>query len=185
MTRGTRYKADTAAGILSSCVDDLAMMAQSGATMHRHNHVNLIHGHEATRSPSHDRIPHDDRPQTLQPNTTAERMPNNDQRPRSRLHPYLRGSSVMDVGVLAPVRVAVLSQEVLVLDLVAIQRSGDKHVLAADDRDLLSEEELLGHSGPQPAQEVSSSIDDDALLKHDETRVKWSIYTNISARLGL
>eukprot|EP00918_Siedleckia_nematoides_P019739 GHVU01042041.1.p1 GENE.GHVU01042041.1~~GHVU01042041.1.p1 ORF type:complete len:161 (-),score=14.44 GHVU01042041.1:28-510(-) len=160
------------------------MIGHSGATMYRHNHVNLIHGHEATTSPSHDHIPRDDRPHTRL-HTTAERMPNNDQRPRSRLHPYLRGSSVMDVGVLAPVRVAVLSQEVLVLDLVAIQRSGDKHVLAADDRDLLSEEELLGHSGPQPAQEVSSSIDDDALLKHDETRVKWSIYTNISARLGL
>eukprot|EP00918_Siedleckia_nematoides_P019735 GHVU01042035.1.p1 GENE.GHVU01042035.1~~GHVU01042035.1.p1 ORF type:complete len:131 (-),score=14.67 GHVU01042035.1:214-606(-) len=109
------------------------MMGQSRETMQRHNHVNLIHGHEATRSPSHDRIPHDDRPQTLQPNTTAERMPNNEQRPRSRVHLHLRGSWVMDVGALAAVRVPVLSHEVLALDLVAIQRSGDKHLLAADD----------------------------------------------------
>ena len=64
------------------------------------------------------------------------------------------------LGAAAWVRVNALLHNVLSNDLVSLERAGLKNLLAADDGDTLSSEQLLSDNTGETALEVTSSIND-------------------------
>lgn len=71
------------------------------------------------------------------------------------------GRSLKVEGSLPGVGVHALLAELSVLDAVANDGAGDAHLVASDDDDLLTGEELLGHHGCQTAEKVVAAVDDD------------------------
>ena len=66
-------------------------------------------------------------------------------------------------GAAGRVDIATLAQEVEVLQLVAVEVAADVDALGANDDNLLTVENGLGHDGGQAAQQVASAVNDDGL----------------------
>mmetsp|Transcript_29410 Transcript_29410/g.57735 ORF Transcript_29410/g.57735 Transcript_29410/m.57735 type:complete len:240 (+) Transcript_29410:385-1104(+) len=77
----------------------------------------------------------------------------------------LGGGSVVE-GAVPGVGVRLLAKELHVLEAVTVQGSGDVDVFTSHQHNGLAVEELLCHHGGEAAEEVSSGVDDDFLLKH-------------------
>lgn len=68
-------------------------------------------------------------------------------------------------GTAGMVGVHALGTELGVLGLVADKGSRDDHLFAADEDDLLSGEEFLGHDGAEASVHVVAAVDDDGLFE--------------------
>ena len=67
-------------------------------------------------------------------------------------------------GTTARVGVHALLTELSVLGLVTDKRSGDDHILATDENNLLSSQEFLGDDGAQTTVHVVAAVNDDGLF---------------------